>query len=64
YRLISISLLQMGFYGDKESKLNSVIHLVESSLGQKGYILVNLVAFFNCFISESLYFDVISLLLQ
>jgi len=64
YGLISISLLQMGFYGDQESNLNSVVHLVESSLGHKGYILVNLVGFFTCFISVSLYFVGFSRLLQ
>jgi len=64
YALISISLLQMGFYGDQEANLNSVVHLVESSLGAKGYVLVNLVGFCTCFISVSLYFVGFSRLLQ
>lgn len=64
YALISISLLQMGFYGDQEKNLNSVVHLVEASLGEKGYILVNLVGFCTCFISVSLYFVGFSRLLQ
>lgn len=64
YGLISTSLLQMGFYGDQEKNLNSVVHLVESSLGHKGYIMVNLVGFCTCFISVSLYFVGFSRLLQ
>ena len=64
YGLISLSLLQMGFYGDQEKNLNSVVHLVEASLGNKGYILVNLVGFCTCFISISLYFVGFSRLLQ
>jgi len=64
YGLISISLLQMGFYGDQEKNLNSVVHLVEASLGNKGYMLVNLVGFCTCFISISLYFVGFSRLLQ
>lgn len=64
YGLISISLLQTGFYGDQEKNLNSVVHLVEASLGKKGYILVNLVGFCTCFISVSLYFVGFSRLLQ
>ncbi|WP_413691709.1 amino acid permease [Psychromonas sp. KJ10-2] len=64
YALISISLLKMGFYGDQEKNLNSVVHLVEASLGSKGYLLVNLVGFCTCFISVSLYFVGFSRLLQ
>ena len=64
YAVISISLLQMGFYGNEESNLNSVVHLVASSLGNKGYVLVNLVGFCTCFISVSLYFVGFSRLLQ
>ncbi|MDN2664556.1 L-methionine/branched-chain amino acid transporter [Psychromonas sp. 14N.309.X.WAT.B.A12] len=64
YALISISLLKMGFYGDQEKNLNSVVHLVEASLGSKGYLLVNLVGFCTCFISISLYFVGFSRLLQ
>ncbi|WP_166372135.1 L-methionine/branched-chain amino acid transporter [Psychromonas sp. SA13A] len=64
YGLISISLLKTGFYGDQERNLNSVVHLVESSLGRKGYVLVNLVGFCTCFISVSLYFVGFSRLLQ
>ena len=64
YGVISISLLQMGFYGNEESNLNSVVHLVESSLGDKGYLLVNLAGFCTCFISVSLYFVGFSRLLQ
>lgn len=64
YAVISISLLQMGFYGNEESNLNSVVHLVASSLGNKGYVLVNLVGFCTCFISVSLYFIGFSRLLQ
>ncbi|MBB1273169.1 L-methionine/branched-chain amino acid transporter [Psychromonas sp. SR45-3] len=64
YGLISISLLQTGFYGGQENNLNSVVHLVEASLGHKGYILVNLAGFCTCFISVSLYFVGFSRLLQ
>jgi amino acid efflux transporter len=64
YALISISLLQMGFYGDQEANLNSVVHLVQASLGIKGYVLVNFVGFCTCFISVSLYFVGFSRLLQ
>lgn len=64
YGLISVSLLQMGFYGDQEKNLNSVVDLVGASLGVKGYILVNLVGFCTCFISVSLYFVGFSRLLQ
>ncbi|TEW53534.1 L-methionine/branched-chain amino acid transporter [Psychromonas sp. RZ22] len=64
YGVISVSLLQMGFYGGQENNLNSVVHLVESSLGNKGYLLVNLVGFCTCFISISLYFVGFSRLLQ
>ncbi|TEW43755.1 L-methionine/branched-chain amino acid transporter [Psychromonas algicola] len=64
YGLISVSLLQMGFYGDQEKNLNSVVDLVGASLGAKGYILVNLVGFCTCFISVSLYFVGFSRLLQ
>ena len=64
YGLISVSLLQMGFYGDQEKNLNSVVDLVAASLGSKGYILVNLVGFCTCFISVSLYFVGFSRLLQ
>ena len=64
YGLISVSLLQMGFYGDQEKNLNSVVNLVAASLGNKGYILVNLVGFCTCFISVSLYFVGFSRLLQ
>jgi amino acid efflux transporter len=64
YALISISLLQMGFYGGQEANLNSVVHLVEASLGPKGYLLVNLIGFCTCFISVSLYFVGFSRLLQ
>jgi len=64
YALISISLLQMGYYGSQEKNLNSVVNLVALSLGKKGYILVNLVGFCTCFISVSLYFVGFSRLLQ
>ncbi|MDA7746199.1 L-methionine/branched-chain amino acid transporter [Psychromonas sp.] len=64
YGLISISLLQMGLYGDEDSNLNSVVHLVAASLGNKGYILINLVGFCTCFISVSLYFVGFSRLLK
>ena len=64
YALISISLLQMGYYGSQEKNLNSVVNLVALSLGNKGYILVNLVGFCTCFISVSLYFVGFSRLLQ
>ena len=64
YALISISLLQMGLYGDQEKNLNSVVDLVAASLGNKGYILINLVGFCTCFISVSLYFVGFSRLLQ
>jgi len=64
YGLISVSLLQMGFYGDEQKNLNSVVDLVAASLGSKGYLLINLVGFCTCFISVSLYFVGFSRLLQ
>lgn len=56
YTLISLSLLQMHFYGDESANLNSVIDLVKLSLGSKGYMLVSLFGFLTCYISISLYF--------
>jgi amino acid efflux transporter len=64
YGLISVSLLKTGFYGSQENNLNSVVNLVALSLGEKGYILVNLVGFCTCFISVSLYFVGFSRLLK
>lgn len=64
YALISVSLLRMGFYGDEQKNLNSVVHLVANSLGQQGYLIVNLIGFCTCFISVSLYFVGCSRLLQ
>ncbi|WP_022942315.1 amino acid permease [Psychromonas hadalis] len=51
YSLISLSLLQMHFYGDEQANLNSVINLVALSLEQKGYMLVSFAGFFTCSIS-------------
>lgn len=64
YGLISVSLLKMGFYGDQQKNLNSVVDLVASSLGQQGYLIVNLIGFCTCFISVSLYFVGCSRLLK
>ncbi|MEI6896534.1 MAG: L-methionine/branched-chain amino acid transporter [Psychromonas sp.] len=56
YSLISLSLLQMHFYGDESANLNSVIDLVKLSLGNKGYMFVSFAGFLTCYISISLYF--------
>jgi len=56
YSLISLSLLQMHFYGDENANLNSVIDLVKLSLGDRGYMLVSFSGFLTCYISISLYF--------
>lgn len=56
YTLISLSLLQMHFYGDERANLNSVIDLVKLSLGEQGYLLVSFSGFLTCYISISLYF--------
>jgi len=56
YTLISLSLLQMHFYGDESANLNSVIDLVKLSLGERGYMLVSFSGFLTCYISISLYF--------
>ena len=50
YSLISLSLLQMHFYGDELRNLNSVTSLVELSLGKNGYMLVSFAGFLNCYI--------------
>ena len=64
YSLISLSLLQMHFYGDETANLNSVINLVKLSLGDKGYMLVSFAGFLTCYISVSLYFVGFSRLLS
>ncbi len=64
YSLISISLLQMGYYGSQQDNLNSVIDLVSFSLGDKGASLVALCGFLTCFISVSLYLVGLSRLLS
>lgn len=56
YSLISLSLLQMHFYGDEQANLNSVIDLATLSLGGKGLILISFAGFLTCYISISLYF--------
>ncbi|MCP5078893.1 MAG: amino acid permease, partial [Psychromonas sp.] len=55
YSLISLSLLQMHYYGDEQRNLNSVIDLVQLSLGKHGYMLVSFAGFLTCYISVSLY---------
>ncbi|WP_157822433.1 L-methionine/branched-chain amino acid transporter [Psychromonas sp. Urea-02u-13] len=64
YSLISLSLLQMHFYGDEAENLNSVINLVKLSLGQQGYMIVSFAGFLTCYISVSLYFVGFSRLLS
>jgi amino acid efflux transporter len=64
YSVISLSLLQMHFYGDEKANLNSVIDLVRLSLGAKGYLFVSLAGFLTCSISISLYFVGFSRLLS
>jgi amino acid efflux transporter len=64
YSLISLSLLQMHFYGDETQNLNSVINLVKLSLGQRGYMIVSFAGFLTCYISVSLYFIGFSRLLS
>jgi amino acid efflux transporter len=64
YSLISLSLLQMHYYGDETDNLNSVINLVKLSLGQKGYMIVSFTGFLTCYISVSLYFVGFSRLLS
>jgi amino acid efflux transporter len=64
YSLISLSLLQMHFYGDEATNLNSVINLVKLSLGQNGYMIVSFAGFLTCYISVSLYFVGFSRLLS
>lgn len=64
YSLISLSLLQMHFYGDENENLNSVINLVRLSLGHKGYMIVSFTGFLTCYISVSLYFVGFSRLLS
>ncbi|PKF60264.1 L-methionine/branched-chain amino acid transporter [Psychromonas sp. psych-6C06] len=64
YTVISLSLLQMSFYGDERENLNSVISLVKLSLGGKGYIFVSFAGFLTCYISVSLYFVGFSRLLS
>lgn len=64
YSLISLSLLQMHFYGDELANLNSVINLVKLSFGSKGYLFVSFAGFLTCYISISLYFIGFSRLLS
>jgi len=64
YSLISLSLLQMHFYGDEQRNLNSVIELVQLSLGKNGYMLVSFAGFLTCYISVSLYLVGLSRLLS
>ncbi|WP_413700249.1 L-methionine/branched-chain amino acid transporter [Psychromonas sp. KJ10-10] len=64
YSLISLSLLQMHYYGNETENLNSVINLVKLSLGQHGYTIVSFAGFLTCYISVSLYFVGFSRLLS
>jgi len=64
YSLISLSLLQMHFYGDERANLNSVTDLVKLSFGSKGYLFVSFAGFLTCYISISLYFVGFSRLLS
>lgn len=64
YSLISLSLLQMHFYGDEQANLNSVINLVKLSFASKGYLFVSFAGFLTCYISISLYFVGFSRLLS